>query len=383
MPEQMTTALKVTRARTALITAQPFFGALLLQLKTELVPGLGTACTDGEFLRLDPEFIDGLPEDQVQGVLAHEAAHLSLKHPWRRGERDLGLFNVAADHAVNHILHDAKISLPKGVLRDPEFRDKSAEEIYAILRDRQPPPSPNSPSGEQKKGRAVDPGGCGGFVTPAAASPAEAAAQESKWDIATMQAIAVAKAAGQLPAHLERAVRDAMEPEIDVETLLRRFLSNAVPGDYAWTPPNRRHVYEGIYLPSMVPNKLAHVSVMIDTSGSVNERTLNRFAAILRAVCEDYGPQKVSVIYCDAAVQRVDEFSAGEPVEIHAKGGGGTDFRPPFAWLDEQGETPDTALFLTDLDCTKFPEDPGYPVMWLTVGKTEAPFGEVLEFPKG
>jgi predicted metal-dependent peptidase len=59
-------------------------------------------------------------------------------------------------------------------------------------------------------------------------------------------------------------------------------------------------------------------------------------------------------------------------------GGGGTDFRPVFVYLEEQAITPQSLIFLTDL-CGEFPEEgPLYPVIWAATTTVQAPFGETI-----
>jgi predicted metal-dependent peptidase len=42
-------------------------------------------------------------------------------------------------------------------------------------------------------------------------------------------------------------------------------------------------------------------------------------------------------------------ISRGQPIHLTPVGGGGTDFRPCFCWLEEKGIYPQTLVFLTDL----------------------------------
>ena len=132
MSPQMTTAQKLTRARTQLLLNQPFFGTLGLRLK--LVPGsLPTMATDGSRIVYNSAFVGELKPAELEGVLAHEVLHCALGHHCRRGERDPELWNEAADLAINPILLGNGLTLPAGALIDPAFANLSAEEIYARL----------------------------------------------------------------------------------------------------------------------------------------------------------------------------------------------------------------------------------------------------------
>ena len=58
------------------------------------------------------------------------------------------------------------------------------------------------------------------------------------------------------------------------------------------------------------------------------------------------------------------------PIVLCPKGGGGTDFRQVFQWVEQQGISPECLIYLTDLECSRFPEEPFYPVLWARIGST-------------
>jgi predicted metal-dependent peptidase len=116
----------------------------------------------------------------------------------------------------------------------------------------------------------------------------------------------------------------------------------------------------------------------VDCSGSISDKLLSRFSAEVNAIAAETRPELVRVLYCDAAIQRVDEFAAGEQIELNPAGGGGTDFRPVFAYLEERQIEPRCLIFLTDLGGS-FPHDtPSYPVIWAATSERTAPFGETV-----
>jgi predicted metal-dependent peptidase len=84
------------------------------------------------------------------------------------------------------------------------------------------------------------------------------------------------------------------------------------------------------------------------------------------------------VVYCDAAVQSFQEFGPSKPIELEPKGGGGTDFRPVFEWVNENQIAPVCLIYLTDLCCHSYPAIPEYPVLWVTDSRRTAPFGQTV-----
>jgi predicted metal-dependent peptidase len=69
---------------------------------------------------------------------------------------------------------------------------------------------------------------------------------------------------------------------------------------------------------------------------------------------------------------------------LKALGGGGTDFAPVFKHVEEQGIEAACLVYLTDM-YGSFPKSaPDYPVLWVSTSHIDnAPFGEVLSFPRG
>jgi predicted metal-dependent peptidase len=421
---QTTTEEKLTRSRVQLLLKQAFFGTLALRLK--LIHGtLPTMATDGSRIVYNPAFVDELKPTELEGTLAHEVLHCALGHHCRRGERDPELWNVAADFAINPILIGNGLVLPAGALVDPAFNNLSAEEIYARLLQRRneqnggtkpqqqtnagggtatepqgtdgsahPSPKPDaSPqpilgsggrtTGEAAGSASVWPGGFGEVWDATdehgkPASPAEKRRQEHEWGIAAEQALRSAKAWGHEPAGIERSLSESRQSQQDWRAILRDFVVATKPSDYRWTPPNRRYIALGLYLPSVERRGLGEIVIAVDTSGSIGKLELEQFAGEISAISEESQPEAIHVVYCDAAVQSTQQFGPSEPVRLEPRGGGGTDFCPPFKWVDENDVAPVCFIYLTDLCCHSYPEAPEYPVLWVTDSRRTAPFGETL-----
>ena len=419
---------KLTKAKTQLVLGQPFFGTLCVRLKPVAGP-VPTMATNGRLIVYNPEFVEGLTAAELEAVVAHEALHCALGHHCRRGERDPELWNEAADLAINPILLANGFTLPAGALVDPSFQNLSAEEIYARrLRD---PSSDLSQPPDQQPGQGA--GGSGnaeqssGPQTPASgptdstvddpysacqstttsgqsapngvpearpghfgevldatddegrpASPAERSRQQHEWSIAAEQAVRSAKSCGHEPANLERPLRESRESQQDWRSILREFVAAVAPSDYRWSPPNRRYVASGLYLPSVERRGVGPIVIAVDTSGSIGDEELEQFAGEISAIAEEAQPEAIHVVYCDATVQSSQEFCPSEPIRLEPKGGGGTDFRPVFRWVEENHTQAVCLIYLTDLCCHSYPEAPDYPVLWVTDSRRTAPFGETV-----
>jgi predicted metal-dependent peptidase len=155
-------------------------------------------------------------------------------------------------------------------------------------------------------------------------------------------------------------------------------VSATAPSDNRWTPPNRRYIASGLYLPSVERIGTGTIVVAVDTSGSIGTEELEQFAGEISAMSDEAMPESIHVVYCDAVVQSFQEFGPSEPIELEPKGGGGTDFRPVFEWVEQNQIAPVCLIYLTDLCCHSYPQIPEYPVLWVTDSRKTAPFGETV-----
>ncbi|HET6843506.1 MAG TPA: VWA-like domain-containing protein [Candidatus Angelobacter sp.] len=412
------TELRLTRARVQLLLTHPFFASLCmrLDLRESSIP---TMATNGKTIYYNPAFVESLTPAELQGVLAHEVMHCALAHQCRRGVRDTQLWNEAADLAINPIILNNGLTLPADAHVDHQYQGMSAEEIYARLLDQKgggdgesdpsgaqdaatgsdhsPTPSQSSgDDGSQEEGQSSEPGSKtgpaaqarpGGFgeVLDATdemekpASEAEMHRQENQWKIAAEQAMKAAKSCGKGSADVERLLEEERQSKQDWRAILRDFIAATTPCDYTWSPPNRRHISAGLYLPSIRREGIGPVVIGVDTSGSVGPRELEEFASEISAIADQAQPEAIHVVYCDEAVTSTQQFQPSEPITLEPRGGAGTSFRPVFQWVEQNNIDPACLIYLTDLDCHEYPEsEPGYPVLWVTNSRRNAPFGETV-----
>ena len=232
------------------------------------------------------------------------------------------------------------------------------------------------PDGQSDAPASCDPSGTGEVMDSpgltdddagAGQSPPDVSAEEQAWDEAMHQALNLAKAQGKTPGAVEETIRDAHRSTLDWRSLLRRYMTDAAARDYSWSVPNRRFIDSGLYLPSIRSEGMDTLAVIIDTSGSVDSDALAAFWSEVREVAAEIEPDRIVVLQVDAAVQDEEHYAPGElPERIVVKGRWGTDFRPGFERLAEQGIRPAVCLYFTDMDCDRYPEtEPDYPVAWI------------------
>ncbi|MCU0773788.1 MAG: VWA-like domain-containing protein [Ideonella sp.] len=196
-------------------------------------------------------------------------------------------------------------------------------------------------------------------------------------------------AAGDGPFSLVRGLmadlpRERTPWEQVLRTRLARGLSRRP--DLSWSRParswlaNQGRVGPGRRLPwepgMTGSRRVPRLALVIDTSGSIGDELLARFAREVQAIVRRLEAALV-VVVGDCAVRRVMRFEPGRADlrELQAAGGGGTDFTPLLLEAERQG--PDLIVVLTDLDGPAR-HRPTMPVIW-AVPQAEAarpePFG--------
>lgn len=398
-------AKAISTARTKLVLGRDaksvFFATLALRLEAQCMWEVETLATDGKMLVYNPDFVLSLSEPERVALVAHEVLHNVLGHHTRRGHRNLEQWNIAADLAVNPMLREAMFTLPAGGCYpgEGEYKDMpqglSAEEYYNLLQkpgapddqgegqpdpDGEPGDDEGQGQGEGQGNPCPDPGKCGGVMDAGDGSPAAQRESQAEWEVAVAQANEAAKQRGTMPGGLARLVQNVLAPKVDWREVLREFVSRLARNDYSWTPPNRRFIHQGLYLPGMRSEELGDVTVAVDTSGSIGEKELSRFASELQAILEGFDCT-LTILYHDSIVQHVQQWKSSDgPLVLEPKGGGGTSHIPVFDHIQASGESPTCLVCLTDL-YSSFPDKaPDYPVLWAsTVEGMKGPFGTTLE----
>jgi len=360
---------KMAAARTRLILDKPFLGSLALRLP--LVEADASWCqstwSDGKSLYYNRAYIESLDIEQTQFALSREAMHCALLHFYRRANRIANLWQSACDHAVHPLLLDDGLQPTPDTVFLPEFRGMTAEEIYPLLQDNE----------LQQHSR-----GSGGEQDPAQPPPEQQLKQSevevlaARWRQRLAAAAQQAQQAGKLSAEMARVVDFFLQPKLPWRSLLAQHLSATARNDYSYTRPSSRRGDPAVF-PGLRSDEV-NLVVAVDTSGSIREAEITQFFSEINAI-KGQIRARITLLCCDASIgddfplifEAWDDFR----FEPQVKGGGGTDFRPVFRWIDRQDMKPDTLVYFTDAR-GDFPEhEPAYPTLWLVKGKQDVPFG--------
>ena len=172
---------------------------------------------------------------------------------------------------------------------------------------------------------------------------------------------------GNVPGCVEELLDSLKPPSQDWREILGDYVTKCHAEQRRWHPSSRRHIWRGVYLPSIRSERLNAV-VAIDTSGSTCayvERFFSEMLGIVQSVCSQY---EITLIECDYGIQNVQQLTELSPAVKNKKwkvhGLGGTDFHPVFDYVKDNNLTPDVMVFFTD-GWGAAPDDaPDYPVIW-------------------
>lgn len=172
---------------------------------------------------------------------------------------------------------------------------------------------------------------------------------------------------GHVPGCIEKLLDSLKPPSQDWRELLGDYVTKCYAEQRRWYPSSRRHIWRGVYLPSIRSERLNAV-VAIDTSGSTCayiERFFSEMLGIVRSVCSQY---EITLIECDYDIQNVQLLTEFSQVDTNRKwkvhGLGGTSFHPVFDYVKEKFLIPDVMVFFTDGKGSAPDEAPDYPVIW-------------------
>jgi predicted metal-dependent peptidase len=218
-----------------------------------------------------------------------------------------------------------------------------------------------------------------GEPTPPPLSAEERQTLEVQWQQRLAGAAQQAMQAGKMGGTMARLIDHLLQPQLPWRMLLARYMTAMARDDFSYMRPSRR---EGeAILPSLKSSQI-EIAVAVDTSGSIRAQEMDEFLSEVSAL-KGQMRARITLLACDSQLaeggpwlfEPWEDFRC--PAEI--QGGGGTDFRPVFEWLDEQGQRPELLVYFTDAQ-GRFPEkEPNYPVIWLVKGKEPVPWGQRVQ----
>ena len=124
---------RLVRARSRLGSKAPGYAAQVFGLPLVETTRTDTMATDGKTMFWNRTFVQNTTDAELEAVVLHEGLHVTFMHHLLRGDINPDLWNQACDYAINLVVLDAGLALPKEALLDHKYRGLSAKQIAKAL----------------------------------------------------------------------------------------------------------------------------------------------------------------------------------------------------------------------------------------------------------
>jgi predicted metal-dependent peptidase len=343
--------LRIMAARILAQSRWPYVSTLLYSLKLvesdpEIIPTM--AVDTGWRLYYSPDFVMSETAEALATVLLHECMHCMLEHG-RRFEalpttrKNNMLWNYAGDCAINQVLDDAHMPWTevtpvkyKDIEHQGVDRTMPTEVAYATMVEYQaqhPEEATGndcgSVSGGARRTYELDP-------DDAQAPASSVNQQENVLDSVASSIISAHRDGQDLPEALARIAQDRLEPTLDWKKLLAFNLRSAISNvagrrDYTYARPSRRQSAintsgTNFVLPAMRQPQPPCVAIVLDTSGSISNDTLDLYLSEIRGIFTAVGISSgIWILPCDSRVHAIEKIRSFDLSSLTIKGGGATD----------------------------------------------------------
>jgi predicted metal-dependent peptidase len=362
LPEQSVIEDKLTTARIALLIKQPFFGSMATRLKLVRDDSMPTAATDGRHFFYNLSFISDLTVRETEFLFGHEVLHNVFEHHIRRHFPDSVdianedgtvsqkcrhhlLWNIACDYAVNEILVDSRIGdRIENTLYDEKYKRMCAEEIYEDLKKNSKKIDINALADMLLDEHLGDLESKGNKLTEEEKQAIRNEIRESLLNSA--------QTAGNVPQGVDRLIKSLTAPTLSWKELLRMDIQSTIKHDYTFYNPSKKGMQYGVVLPGMKRDEALDVCIAIDTSGSIDEKTLNVFLSEIMGIMEQYDDYQIRIWSFDAEVHNEQIFRSDEGTDITSyvpAGGGGTLFEANWDHMKKNDIEPKVFIMFTDM----------------------------------
>ena len=375
--------LRIMAAKIIAQSRWPYLSTLIFSLRIVETEDLPTLAVDaGWRMYYNPTFVlQQIPEVLATMVL-HEALHCVSKHSARfealgRENTSHEIWNLSGDANINQMLDDAK--MPWGEF-DPVRYESLAKygvkggmttelTFFTMVKYFEDNPSKNP---DHSDCGGVTGGSARGYEIPKSDMDNPSIKNDQQDVIRDRVAQDVIKHArekgvGSVPGELLRWANELLNPQIDWKRELAGMMRSSLATvlgrkDYTYARPSRRQSSMAIHdpefiLPSMRKPAPPTIAIIIDTSGSVQDKEITEFLSEVDGIASANGiAQGITVIPCDSQVGEIQKIrSISGIADIKLSGGGGTDLRVGIAAAESLKPQPKIIIVLTD-GYTPWPE---------------------------
>jgi predicted metal-dependent peptidase len=324
-------------------------------------------CVDYKF----PEFTGLIVEEIIRMVWLHPAAFSQLNS--EKDSQKHEMLEKASDAAASTIVkrdvrlnpeedrHNNGCRLPHSAYTATQLNDecgvKSMENMpidyyYNILNKfkKKQPPQPQQPQPQPQPGQ----GGQVATRNNSNGQPTHSWEGTDKDEIKEQIVSIVSnaynslseKARGLMPSSVLSQIKALLAPpEINWKQILRKMVGSVpVPYRKTRTRLNRRQPFRAD-LCGKLPKRTVNVVCCFDTSGSMSDDDLKYCMNEVFNIIKVYEGYKVTIIECDAGVQRVYQAKSMADVQTKMRGRGGTSFVPAIEFINGEKQFSDSKKY--------------------------------------
>ena len=357
---------RIIVARVGLLLRHPFFGNMATRLKVQHCDDwCPTAATDGKHLFYNTQFFNALSNKEIEFVIAHEILHCVFDHIIRREDRDPMIYNIACDYIVNNTLVRDKIGEPVKMIQifqDWKYDGWQSEAVYDDIYKKA---EENGKKFLEQMGELLDEhidwetkpskpkaGKGGGKESDQRPSYTKEEMKKIRDQIKeNMISSAQSAGAGNIPAEVERMIKELTEPKMNWREILRQQIQATIRNDYTFSRPSRKGWHTGVVLPGMNFDQQIDCAICFDMSGSIGDDQAVNFLSEVKGIMDEFKEYNLKLWCFDTAVYNEKDYSSsdGEDFsEYKPIGGGGTEFMVNWEYMKEHDIVPKKLIMFTD-----------------------------------
>ena len=383
----------ITVIKRKMLVKYPFFGSIVANVEYKESKDLNTAGTDGKVIYYNPDFLRKLSIEEQIFIFSHEVCHIAFNHILRSEGKNHRVWNIATDAVINAFLKRDGLKFVQGGIDIENAISYDAEELYEKLLDDEKKKELQSNKNcmentsddscvghdthkmwedavkrhnvdqnneqdtklndvedeiKRKQNECEKIGEKGSF---------NHNLKQKKKNLETLKETIARQAVNKSDTEI-RVVDDIGKgkPLLDWRYYLRETINYEVDWSY-----KNAYVEDGIIYASLEEHPLAETEIVLDTSGSIDERTLKNF---LRECLNILQYSKIKVGCFDTKFYGFYEIKTEEDIEnMTFEGGGGTDFN---AAIEAFSKRTENKIIFTDGEAD-MPEI-SFDAIWIVFG---------------
>lgn len=334
-----------------MLVKYPFFGSVTANVKYVENRNIQTAATNGKIVYYNPDFLEKISEKERIFVIAHEICHIAFNHIIRSKNKNHKIWNIATDAIINAFLKKDGLKIVENAVDIEDAINYNAEELYEKLLKEQANnlgENGNSDISNNQNDENQDVGHDTHDMWDETITNKNISDKKSEIEKKQKETEKIGekesfnknkqekkKALEDLKKMLSEQIisygNKTNENTIKIENIgtskpiidWRYVLREAITYDVDWSYKNAT-IEDGVVSANLEEQPMSETEIVLDTSGSINEKLLKNFLRECKNILEH---SKLKVGCFDTKFYGFNEIRNKEDIEnMKFQGGGGTDF---------------------------------------------------------